>query len=258
MSSFLVEEMSGREFEEGDFQLAIVPVGSTENHGNHLPFAQDTYVAYELSKRVAKRVKNALVLPPLYFGMSEHHKHTPFFVSIRPQNLINVLTDIFESIYQNGIKRVIVINGHDGNIAPLEIAGRMFKVSHPDVVVAVLGRWWELVGELLPKGTFEVDNGLGHGGEGEVSIALNLFPHLVEMREARGVVPILPRHLDIKWTFSELTPHGATGDPTKGTSEKGEMMVESLVNAVVEFIEEMERGNWSYGWNRGLEKTSSR
>jgi len=128
MSTFLAEEMNGKEFEEGNFDMAIVAVGATENHGDHLPFAQDTYVAYELSKRIAKRIKNALVIPPFYFGMSEHYQHKPFSISLRPQNLINVLTDVFESIYRHGIKKIIVINGHDGNIAPLEVAGREFKV----------------------------------------------------------------------------------------------------------------------------------
>ena len=248
MSTFLAEEMNGKEFEEGNFDMAIVAVGATENHGDHLPFAQDTYVAYELSKRIAKRIKNALVIPPFYFGMSEHYQHKPFSISLRPQNLINVLTDVFESIYRHGIKKIIVINGHDGNIAPLEVAGREFKVTHPDSVIAVLDKWWELAGELLPEGTFEVWDGLGHAGEGEASIALYLFPHLVKMEEAKGVVPDLPKYLDIKWNFSELTPYGATGDPTKGTREKGEMMVKVLVDAVVSFIEEMGKLDWDYSW----------
>ncbi len=67
------------------------------------------------------------------------------------------------------------------------------------------------------------------------------------MDNARGVVPDLPDNLDIKWKFSEITPCGATGDPTKGTPEKGEKMFKVLVDCVVKFIQEMEKAGWKYG-----------
>lgn len=247
MEKFLVESMTSSEFIERNFEIALLPVGATETHGGHLPFATDTYVAYSIAKEVAKRVENALVVPPLFFGMSEHYRHGPFFISLKPQSLISVLGDAFDSIYSNEIKRIIVINGHDGNIAPIEIAGRDFKVHHKDVVIAVLEKWWELPGQLLPKGTFEVWNGLGHAGEGETSICLHLFPEMVQMEHAKGVVPDLPANLDIKWDFGELTDTVATGDPTKATAEKGKKMMEVVVKAVVEFIKQMDRCDWHYG-----------
>jgi len=250
MEEFLVESMTGSEFKEGNFEIALLAVGATETHGGHLPFATDAYVAYSIAKEVAKQVENAVVVPPLFFGMSEHYRHGPFFISLKPQNLISILTDILDSIYCNGIKRIVVINGHDGNIAPIEIAGRDFKVHHQDVVIAVLEKWWELPGKLLPKGTFEVWDGLGHAGEGETSICLHLFPELVRMEHAKGVVPDLPANLDIKWDFAELTDTVATGDPTKATAEKGRKMMEVVVEAVVEFIREMNKCDWHYGMKR--------
>jgi creatinine amidohydrolase len=89
-------------------------------------------------------------------------------------------------------------------------------------------------------------DGLGHAGEGETSICLELFPHLVEMEFARGVVPNLPPNADLKWKFNELTHTGASGDPTKGTREKGAAMRRVLVEAVVEFIRHLDRINWQY------------
>ncbi|MGC8779198.1 MAG: creatininase family protein, partial [Candidatus Caldatribacteriaceae bacterium] len=148
---------------------------------------------------------------------------------------------------RQGIPKILIINGHDGNIAPIEIAARSVKVSYPQAFLASLDAWWVTAGELLPPGTFEVWGGLGHAGEGETSIALLLFPELCRMENARGVVPDLPAEMAIKWKFDELTPYGATGDPTKGTPDKGKKMFEVLVDCVVRFVEEMEKRNWRYG-----------
>lgn len=75
----------------------------------------------------------------------------------------------------------------------IELAARSIKVAHPEVKIASLDAWWIVAGKLLPKDTFEVWDGLGHGGEGETSLALSLFPELVNIDVASGVVPSLPR-----------------------------------------------------------------
>ncbi len=248
MKDRLIEHMTASDFDSKKYDVALVSVGSTETHGGHLPLSTDTYVAYEIAKAVAERVDHAFVVPPLFFGMSEHYKQGSFYISLKSEHLIYVLKDIFESLYNNGVKKIVVINGHDGNIAPLEVAGREFKVNHKDVVIAVLEKWWELPGKLLPEGFFEVWNGLGHAGEGETSICLHLFPELVKMEEAKGRVPYLPPNLDVKWDFSELTDTVASGDPTKATPEKGKKMMEVVVEAVVSFIEDMDRRGWKYGY----------
>jgi creatinine amidohydrolase/Fe(II)-dependent formamide hydrolase-like protein len=78
------------------------------------------------------------------------------------------------------------MNGHDVNIAPIEVASRSAKVAHPDFKIVSLDAWWMMVGELLPKDFFAVWNGLGHGGEGETSICLELFPELCDVSNGRG------------------------------------------------------------------------
>ena len=74
------------------------------------------------------------------------------------------------------------------------------------------------------EGTFEVWNGLGHGGEGETSMMLRVDPTLVDMSKAQGIIPKLPAYIDWKWLFKEITPYGVTGDPTKATTKKGNLM----------------------------------
>ncbi|HEX9915567.1 MAG TPA: creatininase family protein, partial [Candidatus Bathyarchaeia archaeon] len=81
-------------------------------------------------------------------------------------------------------------------------------------------------------------------GEGETSMMLRVDPGLVDMSRARGVVPDLPSHVEVKWTFDELTPYGATGDPSKATPEKGRLMHDALVKLLVEFLKKMDEKNW--------------
>lgn len=246
MPVYQAEELNGHKYKMHKFTKAMFNVGSLENHGDHLPFGTDCLVSYLLAKEVADHFDDILLLPPLYYGMSEHYKDFPFTISLRYETMTELLRDILLSLHREGIYRVFIFNGHDGNSAPIEIAARSVKVAHPEMKIAVQDAWWITAGQLLPPGTFEVWNGLGHAGEGETSIALELFPHLVEMEYARGVVPKLPPHADLKWKFNELTNTGATGDPSKGTKEKGAAMRKVLVDAVVEFIRYLDSVDWEY------------
>jgi creatinine amidohydrolase len=247
MSEFRMELLTGRKYREGKFDKAILAVGSAENHGDHLPFGTDTIVSYELALKVAERVPGLLVLPPVTYGMSEHYAHFPLTISLRSETLIAVLKDILRSLLKHGIEKIFILNGHDGNIAPIEIATREIKVENPRAKIAVLEAWWITAGKLLPPDTFQVWNGLGHGGEGETSIMLALHPELVDMEQAKGRVPeSLPEEIQIKWLFHELTPYGASGDPTVATAEKGKRMVEVLVDHIVEFIRRMDEKGWNY------------
>jgi creatinine amidohydrolase len=105
----------------------------------------------------------------------------------------------------------LIVNGHDGNIAAIEIAARQVKVEHPNFNLAVLDAWWITAGNLLPEDTFEIWNGLGHGGEGETSIGLAMFPDLCDMGRAKGMLPDLDNNVKLIWNFSELTDVGASG-----------------------------------------------
>ncbi len=244
MSDRCLLTMTGHRLKSGEFDKAVLAVGSTEYHGEHLPYGTDTLVAEHLAEAVAERVGGMLMLPPLPFGMSMHYASFPIAITLTTETLMKVLTDVMDSLLSHGLRRLLIINGHDGNMAAIESATREFRVEHPEMKVAVLEAWWQTAGELLPEGTFEAWGGLGHGGEGETSMMLRVAPELVDMGRARGVVPDLPEHVQVKWVFSELTPYGVTGDPTKATKRKGEMMREALVELLVSFVEEMDKRGW--------------
>ena len=246
MTAYQAEELNGQKYKAHKFNKAMFNLGSLENHGGHLPFGTDCFVSYMLAKDIAGHFDDLLLLPPMFYGMSEHYKDFSLTVSLQYDTLTALIRDVLDSLYRENFRRVFIFNGHDGNSSPIEVAARSFKVAHPDMKIAVQDAWWVTAGLLLPPDTFEVWNGLGHAGEGETSICLDLFPHLVDMKVAKGVVPNLPPNADLKWKFNELTNTGATGDPSKGTKEKGAKMHKVLVEAVVEFIRYMDSIGWEY------------
>jgi len=228
------------------FDKLILPLGSLESHGAHLPFGTDALTAYLLALDIAAKLPRTAVLPPVNYGVSEHYKSFSFTVTLGFETQTMVIRDILESVYREGIRRVFIMNGHDGNIAPIEVASRSAKVAHPDFKIVSLDAWWMMIGKLLPPNFFEVWNGLGHAGEGETSICLELFPELCNPSRAAGVVPQLPKNLDVKWSFDELTNVGATGDPTKATPAKGRKMREALVDAMVKALADLDAKGWDW------------
>jgi len=246
MKKIRLEEFNEHSFQEAKIDKALLAIGSTESHGAHLPFGCDTFVCYDLALEVASRVDRAVVVPPLWYGMSLHYRHKPMCVSLTNDTLTRVIQDVIESLVHWKIKKILVVNGHDGNIPPLEAATRDMKVKYPDLGLAVLDAWWVTAGNLLPADTFEVWNGMGHGGEGETSIALSIFPELCDLSRARGMIPDMDPNIKLIWNFQELTDYGASGAPEKGTAEKGLKMKKVLVDYLVDFVQRMDSQGWRY------------
>ena len=127
------------------------------------------------------------------------------------------------------------MNGHDGNIAPIEVASRSAKVAHPDFKIVSLDAWWMMVGELLPPDFFQVWKGLGHAGEGETSICLELFPELCNPSKAAGVVPQPAEVPGREVAVQGADQHRRHGRSDEGLRrEKGKKMREVLVDAMVQ------------------------
>lgn len=246
MKTVKLEELNQHSFQEAGIDKAIMAWGSTESHGAHLPFGCDTYVAYDIALEVAGRLENTVVAPPLWYGMSAHYSHKPMCITLSNDTLAQVYREIMESLVQWGVNKLVVINGHDGNIPPIEIAARDMKLEYPDLGLAVLDAWWVTAGNLLPKDTFEVWDGLGHGGEGETSIGLAMFPDLCDMSRAKGMIPEMDNNVKLVWNFEELTEYGASGAPEKATVEKGQKMKQVLVDYLVDFVNRMDTQGWRY------------
>ena len=246
----VLSEMSARELEQfiSHETVGLLIFGACENHGDHMPFGSDFIMPFELAKRVAARyVKKMVIFPPIPYGVSSHHKDFFMTVSFEPDTMMNVIHDILQSLINNNIRRILIINGHDGNIAPIELASRIIKERNPRVVISCLESWWTLVGS-IDKDLFDVWEGLGHGGEAETSAMLAVRPDLVNMAVApKDVIPKLPDNVKIYWKFNELTETGATGAPRKASRTKGDRIISILENVLLAFILDMEKNQWRYG-----------
>ncbi len=171
----------------------------------------DLFVPEEIAKRVAARLDKTIVVPGVPFGTSIHYNQFPLSINLRFETTIAIAEDIFESLINNGIKHIFILNGHDGNIPALEIAARKVKDRYKDAVLVYLPAWWELTGAKMGE-DFEVWNGLGHGGEGETSITMAVRPDLVDLQYAESQVPkdvIELGNLQPLLGYKEVTSTGA-------------------------------------------------
>ena len=175
MRKVFLNEFSSSELERmigsGEIDSAITIFGSCESHGPHLPLGPDLFVPAEIARRAALRLARTVVVPGVPFGTSLHYNRFPLSVTLRFETTIAVAEDIFTSLIENGIRRIVILNGHDGNIPALEIAARKVKDRFPDATLVYLPAWWNITGAKMAD-DFEVWNGLGHGGEGETSIMM--------------------------------------------------------------------------------------
>ena len=254
----LLEEMNASEVNNvvNKNSIALIILGSCENHGTHLPFGSDFIFPMNLAKIISEKIdnnnpssdNNCFILPVVPYGVSIHHNDFQMTMSLKFSTMISVIEDVLDSLAKNEIKKVLVINGHDGNIAPVEVASRNLKDKYPDMVIACLESWWVLVGQ---KNTtiFNVWKGLGHGGEAETSAMMAVRPDLVDLKSAPDkIIPNLPGDdIRLYWKFSELTTTGATGAPKEASIQKGQEIIDILARVVLDFIHKMNASKWKYG-----------
>ena len=254
----LLEEMNADQVRKvvNNNSIAFIILGSCENHGDHLPFGSDSIFPLNLAKIISDSIvknnpssdHNCFILPVIPYGVSIHHNDFQMTVSLKFSTMISIIEDVLDSLAKNSIKKVIIINGHDGNIAPIEVASRNLKDKYPDMVIACLESWWVLVGQKNTK-LFNVWGGLGHGGEAETSAMMAIRPDLVDLRSApEQIIPNLPGDdIRLYWIFSELTTTGATGAPKEASVQKGQEIIDILKRVVLDFINKMNNSNWKYG-----------
>ncbi|MCO4892372.1 creatininase family protein [Cupriavidus sp. WGtm5] len=254
MKKVFLNEFSTAELEAmfaaGSIDSAITVFGSCESHGGHLPLGPDLFVPTEVARQAAQRLARTVVVPGVPFGTSMHYNANPMAISLRFETVTAVAEDMFESLLAYGIRHIFVLNGHDGNIAPLEIAQRKVKQRHPEAVFAFMPAWWYLVGKLLGEDFFAEWDGLGHGGEGETSITMAVRPELCDLGKAVRQMPAdsirLGERVQIMWDIAEVSATGATGDPTRASAEKGSKMLDALVALVVDSIRQLDDEGWRY------------
>ncbi len=245
--NYLWAEMTWKEAEERfkKTDIALLPVGAIEQHGPHLPLDTDAYDAKYLAHKVAESCSSPkpLVLPDIAYGVSYHHDNFKGTLSISNDTLAHLVYDIGVSAARNGIKKLIIINGHGGNSATLNHAAQMINRDTHILVCVDTGETSDVdIYKLI-----DTPNDI-HAGEVETSTTLAIRPHLVKMDLAEPLVPEFSnRYLDftsnrgISWhAYTEtFSSNGVMGDPTKATAEKGQKIWQIMISHLVTLIENL-------------------
>jgi creatinine amidohydrolase len=237
MAIDVVGGVTSVEFEDmtKNYTRALVPVGSLEQHGGHLPVATDLIIAEYITKHVAERV-GSFVFPPISYGISV--EHSPLFnISLRWSTLINLTNDISISLSRMGLKKVIYVNGHHGNSGALQYVMHYFVDSRfgKDFSAYSLN-YWNMM-----------DVEFDHGGDTETSIMLAIRSDLVKMDKAEPSAIDRPKMKRTYQTitnnpssFPKLTGNGVWGDPRKATANKGRELLQQIIENTERVILELE------------------
>ena len=204
-------------------QIAIIPVGSIEQHGPHLPISTDSDIVTEVSLQLSDKI-NGILLPTINYGISD--EHFPFFnLSIKKSTLSRILEDICESLIKNGISRILIINGHYGNLDSLKSFERKQKNNRKIKVFS----YWKYM-----------DREFDHAGNVETSIMLAISKK-VNMRKAKkgfqtdgmSKKEISKINKLAQKSFPKVTGNGVWGDPTKSSATLGRKIIKEVVNNLV-------------------------
>lgn len=227
MKKVLWQELRRTEFDKAvrEDAVVIIPVASTEQHGQHLPVNTDANCCFTIAMRAAEAVEEfpVLVLPTIWTGYSPHHMPHPGTITLKYHTFVEVLTQVAASIHAHGFQKILFLNGHGGNSAV--VAAMRTKLAAEEGISVVGYTYWELPS--VPeewKRISQSDKGfVGHAAEIETSMQLYLQPELVDM----GAAVWVP---------------GVFGDPSTATREKGELLHKAAVSALVSLLRDYHSG----------------
>ena len=222
---------------------AILPCGAIEQHGPHLPLDVDFFDADYMAKKVAENCKDPkpFVLPPIPYGVSYHHSEFKGTLAVTNNALSAFVYDIGMGLAQNGIKKIVILNGHGDNVPTLTYAAQMINRDARIFVCVETGE----TSDVDLYNLIDTPNDI-HAGEIETSTTLAIRPELVEMDKAVDDTLDLDNvYLDytsergVSWYMhtKKLSTTGVMGNPTRATAEKGKKMWEIMIKKMTEFVE---------------------
>jgi creatinine amidohydrolase len=227
--------------------VAIVPVGSVEQHGPHCPPDVDISIPFHLAVAAAQAIDDfpVIVAPPVTYGFTHYNMGFLGTITLRLETFIEVLCDVSRSLKANGLERIILLNGHGGNVAPQRAAST--KLSEEDVWALPL-TYWDMAAEELEAWSERDEGSIGHGGEWETSLQLHLRPQLIDQskilpsgygwpRPAGRFSPKLAKFAQWPERRREA-PLGVVGQPSVASAEKGERLFGVLQERLIEVCRE--------------------
>jgi creatinine amidohydrolase len=227
-------------------KLVILPTGSTEQHGFHLPIDVDVFLCESVCHEVGRRVpEKVLVLPPISYGLNLHHIDFPGTIHIEPDVFIAFCLNITKSVAYHGFRKILIVNGHGSNTPLIDLVARKTVLETESLCFAT-GYYAFLMDEFRKIRDSTI---VAHADEFETSLYLHLAGDRVQMDKAvadndrMGKFLSSDSTLDYPVRFNDYwgrwTQTGVHGDPTKATAEKGRIIFDAAVKGLVALVDEL-------------------
>jgi creatinine amidohydrolase len=213
-----------------DTDLAILPVGSIEQHGHHLSVATDWIIADAVGRGIAERT-GGFYIPALPVSTNKEHRGKRGSVGMHSDTFYRMMTDICLDLKAQGFKRIGIVQGHGGIFVMTPVVRELNADHNPDLMVVkldILEICWQKFKSL---GILEAETGL-HAEEIETSLMLYLHPELVDMDKALAFTPSVPRSYLNYGGVLRYCPDGVWGDAARGNAEKGKRLFEISVETL--------------------------
>jgi creatinine amidohydrolase len=218
-----------------DQTLLILPIAAVEQHGPHLPTGTDTIICDAIANAVEARAPETIILlPTLWLGASAHHLRFGATLDADLDIYIKLLQEIVRQPLLDGFSRLMLLNGHGGNIDPLRVALRQLQTDFPDALLTG-APYWSMAEEDIANAMDGADKSVGHACEFETSMIMHLRPELVDtdkLADQSGWLPDVLDGLFICRDLKQRTKAGATGRPDLATPEKGAALFKAIVNRI--------------------------
>jgi creatinine amidohydrolase len=219
----------------------VIPIAALEQHGRHMPLFTDSLLLGEVIRRVAERLTGRVLFTPLmWLGNSEHHLDFPGTMTASPRVYLDLLRDMVENFVFHDFRRLVLVNGHGGNIVPAQQALFELRQKHRDRsdLLLLSTTYWTLGGKPNEKDPSLVQSRMGHACEWETSMMLRIAPHLVgDLSKVQPVPfgnPFEPASR--AWITKDRTEPGHIRNPRGATAEKGELILRTFADDVVSLL----------------------
>lgn len=222
-------------------QLALLPIGATEQHGPHLTTGMDTAIADRLCLAVAEKT-NVLMLPTIPYGCSlGHSRRWPGTIALQPVTLITLVKEIGDWAYYSGVRRLIIVNGHVTNAAPLRCALEMLRAEHDDLMVAVVNT--AQISERV-RNAHCADAQDWHANRAETALMLSVAPDTVRPHAIQDADDA-DRTVDLVFSHpvNRTSTNGVTGRPSLATRGEGDELFAWMVEDLADIVEKGKREN---------------
>lgn len=247
-------ELTTAEFAALDREtIAVLPVAAIEQHGPHLAVATDAAIAEGMIREVIARLPadlKVVILPTQQIGKSNEHLRSPGTITFSAETLIRAWTEIGEAVHRAGLRKLVIVNSHGGNVEVMGIVARELRVRLDMLAVACQ---WARFGS--PAGLYtDEETAVGiHAGDMETSMMLHFRPELVDMGKAGNFAPTtieISKTFDLLrptgftafgWIAQDLHPSGAAGDASRATAEKGRLTAAFRAEAFIRLLRDVQR-----------------